>query len=166
MSQLLKFAETKGFGGRRTQAISLGQGQGPLAQRMLNDALGNGGWVVLQNCNLAKSWMPKLEKIVENFPSESNMHDDFRLWLTSMPAKYFPVPVLQAGSKMTFEPPKGMRANLKGTWASMTQADFEDISAKVDEWKKLLFGLTFFHAVVQERRKFGVCYPSRPQARD
>ena len=92
---------------------------------------------------------------VEGFPLQDAMNDAFRLFLTSMPAKYFPVPVLQAAVKMTFEPPKGMRANLKGTWAAMTQADFEDINDKVEEWKKLLFGLTFFHAVVQERRKFG-----------
>ena len=29
MSQLLKFADARGFGGKRTNAISLGQGQGP-----------------------------------------------------------------------------------------------------------------------------------------
>jgi len=99
--------------------------------------------------------MPKLEKIVEAFPTQDNIQEDFRLWLTSMPAPYFPVPVLQSSVKMTFEPPKGMRANLIGTWATMTQADFDDIQTKPYEWKKLLFGLTFFHALVQERRKFG-----------
>merc|ERR1719502_2356583 len=57
---------------------------------------------------------------------------------------------------MTFEPPVGMRANLKGTWlAVITPEVFDNIHDKVDEWKELLFGLTFFHAVVQERRKFG-----------
>ena len=136
-------------------AISLGQGQGPIAVALIEKSAKKGDWVVLQNCHLAKSWMPKLEKIVESFAADTNIHDDFRLWLTSMPAKYFPVPVLHSGVKMTFEPPKGMRANLIGTWASLTQQDFEDIDDKQDEWKKLLFGLTFFHAVVQERRKFG-----------
>jgi len=154
MSTIVRFATEKNYLDRM-HAISLGQGQGPIAAKLIETAGKKGDWVVLQNCHLAKSWMPKLEKIVENFPAETGMHDDFRLWLTSMPAKYFPVPVLQAASKMTFEPPKGIRANLKGTWAAMTNADFEDINAKVDEWKKLLFGLTFFHAVVQERRKFG-----------
>jgi len=154
MSTIVRFATEKSYLDRM-HAISLGQGQGPIAAALIEKSSKKGDWVVLQNCHLAKSWMPKLEKIVEGFPIETTIHDDFRLWLTSMPAKYFPTPVLQTSCKLTFEPPKGMRANLIGTWAAMTQADFENIATKPYEWKKLLFGLTFFHAVVQERRKFG-----------
>ena len=167
MSTIVRFANERTYL-ERMHAISLGQGQGPIAASLIESACKKGDWVVLQNCHLAKSWMPKLEKIVEAFPAESTIHDDFRLWLTSMPAKYFPVPVLQASCKLTFEPPKGIRANLIGTWAAMTQADFEDIQTKPNEWKKLLFGLTFFHAVVQERRKFGPlgeCAPYRQKRR-
>ena len=45
MAQLLKFAEQKGMA-KNVKAISLGQGQGPIAQRLINDALQTGGWVV------------------------------------------------------------------------------------------------------------------------
>jgi len=155
MATIIRFAtEMKML--EKMHAISLGQGQGPIAAALIEKMSKSGEWVVLQNCHLAKSWMVKLEKIVEGFPTVSNMHPDFRLWLTSMPAKYFPVPVLQCACKMTFEPPKGMRANLKGTWIGvMTQEMFDSCSEKRPEWKKLLFGVSFFHAVVQERRKFG-----------
>ena len=84
MAQLLKFAQDKGFEGNKFNAISLGQGQGPIASRLINEAQSNGTWVCLQNCHLAVSWMTSLEKICEDFRSD-NTNSEFRLWLTSYP---------------------------------------------------------------------------------
>lgn len=33
--------------------------------------------------------------------------------------------------------------------------EYLDDCKKAKEWRKLIFGLSFFHAVIQERRKFG-----------
>ncbi len=125
MAQLLKFGEEMEYIGEKIQTISLGQGQGPIALRMIEKALRDGSWVVLQNCHLAASWMPKLEKICDevwnyslqfNLSYVSNLFSipfnlkvivpertdkNFRLWLTSYPSDAFPASILQNGELLS-----------------------------------------------------------------
>ena len=155
---LLQLAKSKSYG-ERLNVISLGQGQGPRAEAMIKAAMGTGDWVLLQNCHLAKSWMHRLELVVfELIEHAEDTNDGFRLFLTSFPAVYFPVSVLQNSIKMTNEPPQGLRANILRSFNLMVPEQTWEEFSKPDEklrWKKLLFGIAFFHAMTQERRKFG-----------
>ncbi|KAK2534325.1 hypothetical protein Q9233_004169 [Columba guinea] len=151
-AELYKFAEEMRFS-QKLSAISLGQGQGPRAEAMMQSAMERGNWVFFQNCHLAPSWMPSLERLVEGIdPSE--VHRDFRLWLTSLPSNHFPVSILQNGSKMTIEPPRGVKANLLKSYVSFSD-DFLNSCPKVTEFKSLLLSLCFFHGNMLERKKFG-----------
>ena len=152
---LLKFAADMGKD-TDISVISMGQGQGPKAAVLINEAVQTGKWVLLQNCHLAASWMPSLEKICEGIKPES-ADASFRLWLTSLPSPSFPVAILQNGVKMTNEPPRGLRANMRRSYQlePIATSEFFETCNKPEVFKKLCFCLAFCHGFVQERRGFG-----------
>eukprot|EP00764_Aduncisulcus_paluster_P007054 gnl/Carplike_NY0171/2326_a3133_461.p1 GENE.gnl/Carplike_NY0171/2326_a3133_461~~gnl/Carplike_NY0171/2326_a3133_461.p1 ORF type:complete len:1186 (-),score=357.54 gnl/Carplike_NY0171/2326_a3133_461:181-3237(-) len=188
LSQLQTYAKECGME-ERLSTISLGQGQGPKAKKMIRDATNDGGWVFLANAHLSALWVHELERIVgginksgENAAREQKggngkkpkgfspttgvlqgcrlpPNPSFRLLISSMPTDIFPVSVLQNSVKVTTEPPKGLKANLVRTLSEMKEIEFEEAAIESDDkrfaFKRLLFGLVFFHGIVQERRKFG-----------
>lgn len=156
MGSLLLFAEKMGYI-ESFKSISLGQGQGPIAQVLIENAQRDGSWICLQNCHLAASWMPKLEVIWENM-DVTNTNPNYRLWLTSYPSDCFPTAILQNSIKMTNEPPTGLKQNLLKSYSSEPMNDpmfYGGCPLKETAFTRLLLGICFFHAVVQERRKFG-----------
>ncbi|XP_048253391.1 dynein axonemal heavy chain 5-like isoform X2 [Haliotis rufescens] len=132
------------------RAISMGQGQEVHARRMMAQGTQNGGWLLLQNCHLSLDFV---EEVMDTIMETENIHEEFRLWVTTEVHPKFPISFLQVAIKFTMEPPQGIKAGLKRTYASMTQ-DYLDIS-NMPQWKPMLYGVSFLHTTVQERRKFG-----------
>ena len=155
--RLLKYAvDEHGLQIERLHMVSLGQGQGPRAEQFIENSKVSGDWVFLQNCHLAKTFMARLEQLIDALTQNpERVHADFRLWLSSSPCNHFPISILQNGVKATMEPPSGLRANLlKSLATNVTDGHFSS-SSKPAEFQKLLFGLLFFHGIIQERKKFG-----------
>ncbi|XP_076627799.1 dynein axonemal heavy chain 1 [Colletes latitarsis] len=155
-AELYKFADRLKMGAK-LHAISLGQGQGPRAEALLKLSSEQGCWCFFQNCHLAPSWMPELDTLVESL-GRGKSHPDFRLWLTSAPSPDFPVSILQNSTKMTIEPPRGVKANMFRAYLTQViemQSFLQSDHAKVPQFKWLVFSLCLFHSVLLERRKFG-----------
>ncbi|TPX31992.1 hypothetical protein SmJEL517_g04802 [Synchytrium microbalum] len=149
-TDLQKLAETLGYGGNRLKFLSLGQGQAPIALQLLETAVARGQWLMLQNCHLLVAWLRTLEKVLEKI---DRPHKDFRLWLTTEPTPQFPIGILQRSLKVVTEPPNGLKLNLRSTYYHLTEENLKDCSH--DLFRPLVFALAFFHAVVQERGKYG-----------
>ena len=137
--------------------ISLGQGQEVVAEEAMEVATTAGHWVVLQNVHLVKTWLPTLEKKIEE--QSENSHANYRLYMSADPAKnreshIIPQSILETSIKITNEPPTGVHANLHKALDNFTQ-DTLEMCSKEAEFKSILFSLSYFHAVVAERRKFG-----------
>ncbi|CAM38695.1 putative dynein heavy chain [Leishmania braziliensis MHOM/BR/75/M2904] len=149
--EIVKLA-VKEVGLDKMRSISLGQGQGEEAMRLVEVGATRGHWVLLQNCHLLTAWMKDMEKMLEKMDS-SQVHEQFRLWLTTEPSERFPMGILQRSLKVVNEPPNGLKMNMKSTLSKVT----EDQLDVCPHWafRPLVFTLAFFHAVVQERRKYG-----------
>uniref|UniRef100_K7FYC2 Uncharacterized protein n=1 Tax=Pelodiscus sinensis TaxID=13735 RepID=K7FYC2_PELSI len=160
-AQLLRLAQEIKGNTQHVKMVSLGRGQGTKAEDLIHKAqLFSGQWVFLQNCHLATSFMPRLSDIVDSFTQPNiNMDPQFRLWLSSTPDPSFPISILQKGFKMAIEPPQGLKGKLLQTFGySGSGVVTEMIFNKAEcglSWKKLLFSLCFFNAVVHERKKYG-----------
>ena len=140
--------------------ISLGQNQDKVAEKAIEDCKTTGGWVMLENCHLYPSWMPKLAQICEDFSDPANegrINPSFRLWLTTYPSDDFPMVVLQNSIKMSNEPPEGLSTNLELSYKSLPLSDpeFFEVDPNPTQFKSLIYALCLFHSVVQERRSFG-----------
>ena len=59
------------MGGPKLKFMALGQGQGPVAQSMLEMGAQRGHWVMLQNCHLLPKWLKTLEKLLEKLTART-----------------------------------------------------------------------------------------------
>jgi dynein heavy chain 2 len=128
--------------------VAMGQGQSDVALSLLHECANNGEWLCLKNLHLVIPWLTVLEKEFNSLTP----HENFRLWLTTESHPSFPPILLQSSLKVTFEAPPGVKRNLQRTFNSWSSTYLTG-EGSVPRAQSL-FTLAWFHAVVQERRKF------------
>lgn len=109
-----------------------------------------GYWILLQNCDLLPEWLKELEKILEDLDKANT---DFRLWLTTRPTKQFPLGILQKQIKIVTEPPAGIKNNMEDIISKIDNKSLQ--SQKHYGYKPLAYVLTFLHAILLDRTKYG-----------
>ena len=150
LSDVTKLGELKGFTGNKFKPLALGQGMGGQAIEFLKTGAQRGHWVMLQNCHLLTKWLKDLEKELEQI---TKPNPDFRLWLTTEPTDNFPLSILQQSLKVVTEPPDGLRQNMRALFSKISDEALKDCPHAA--FGPIVYVLTFAHAVVQDRKKFG-----------
>jgi len=130
--------------------ISLGQGQESVAMTAVKNGSKNGCFVIFQNYHLIGSWMTELDAALSHI---ENPHNRFRLWLTTEPAKNCPLGILQKTLKLVVEAPGGLKLNVQRTFSRLNENIAE--SCQHPRFIHLVFTLSFLHAVLHERCKYG-----------
>lgn len=125
--------------------MAMGGGTNDAALELIKGAASKGEWVCLKNLHLVTSWLPSLEKEIKLLKPDKR----FRLWLTGEAHGKFPSILLQSSLKITYETPPGIRNNLQRTFAYVTTGQNSN-----PVMTQLLFVLSWFHAQIQERRKY------------
>jgi len=75
--------------------VSLGQGQAKKAKEKVYEGQKLGHWLYLANCHLSLNFLKELEKMIEQLEiSKHEVHDNFRLWLSTDPHPQFPITIL------------------------------------------------------------------------
>jgi len=150
-SDISRAANLPGFSSQRGfRSISLGQGQGPKAMEMLLEGANNGYWILLQNCHLLTSWLRSMEETFERLLAP---HPEFRLWLSTEPSSKFPLGILQSSLKVVTEEGEGMKMKMRSVLGLIDQSFLD--SCPHPRIGVLMFCLSFFHAVILDRRKYG-----------
>ncbi|XP_078791125.1 dynein axonemal heavy chain 10 isoform X3 [Oryzias latipes] len=146
-TDLIKFAEKSGT---KFTLIAVGQGQEQVVLKLLEKAVSIGSWLILQNCHLLVKWLKDLEKALEKI---TNPNINFRMWITTNAIDDFPIGILQKSQKVVAEPPEDIKLNMKATYSKISQQTLS--SCQHPAFCSLVYVLAFFHAVVQERSKYG-----------
>ncbi|CAL4059761.1 unnamed protein product, partial [Meganyctiphanes norvegica] len=147
-SQELQELVNNTVGSNKYYEVAMGQGQSEIAVSKLQECSKNGFWLCLKNLHLVTAWLPVLEKELNSL----DPHKDFRLWLTAEPHLKFSPILLQSSLKVTYEAPAGIKKNLERTYDSWNP----EIVARGNNVNRsqALFVLAWFHAILQERRKY------------
>jgi dynein heavy chain len=138
-------------------SISMGEGQEKGAMDAMDKLSAEGGWIFLQNLHLMEQWTPLMERKLEKLSETS--HKDFRVFTNAEPPpfsflKNMPEGFMMSSIKIANEAPSDVQSNIQACWATFNQSMFDE-SHQPDSYKACLHTLSFYHAIILGRRRFG-----------
>ena len=140
----------------RLHRISLGSGDTTHAVALIERGQEEGLWVLIENIHLAPAFLPQLERLCDRQLDNKALNPSYRLFLTSSPAPTLPLSLLHNAHKVAVQPPHTVRGNLQSLYSRdpLRHSTFFLSSPHASMLHALTFALSFFHALLRERRRF------------
>jgi len=115
----------------------------------------HGSWVLMQNPQLYPEYIMHLERNrLGNFGTTVNIN--FRSWCVMDIHHALPTSVLEFAIKFAYEPARGVRALVKSLFdfTLSHNPDFFSSCTRGNEFRRLFFALSIYHAVLIERTTY------------
>ena len=119
------------------------------ADLAINTAIKKGTMLLLKNVHLSPAYLSTLEKRLHRLSSTAN--PNFRLFMTAELSDKLPANLVRMSNMMIFEPPLGIKASLRRTFAALTP---ERVNRAPAERGRLYFLLAWLHAIILERLRY------------
>lgn len=132
---------------QKLAVISLGTAEGVAnANKHLDNAVKDGGWVLLQNAHMSASWLSQLEVKLYSIGSG---HDSFRLFLTcSLHSEEVPEGLISMCKIVTIEEQPEWKSLLSTTFKLLALVQMNALQSRI------MFLLSWCHTTMQERMKY------------
>lgn len=102
----------------------------------------------MSNLQLALNWLPRLESLLRSPMCTTSKNPSTRIWLTTEECSGFYPGLAAVCLKLAYEPPEGVKRNMKKSLQQLRQAQPNDDGAVA------VMVLSWLHATLQERRNF------------
>ena len=141
--------------------ISMGQGQEPVAEAVLDKYTKHGGWVFLDNVHLMQGWIPSLERKLEIAAGVGAQGLQVLFQLSPSTALLSQRSCRSPSSRRASRcptSPSDLKSNMRRALAPFNQdvLDRSTTPEKKTVHTAVLFALCFYHSLLLGRKKFGV----------
>ena len=132
----------------------MGKGLNKTIEENIAKAAQSGDWILIENIQLADSWIDELELIIAKLDKEIQSNK-FRMFLSSVQMDDCPHMILKQSVKVALQQPTGIKLRIER---------FIDDFTKDPSWRKgpnyvfhknMYFALSYLHSVLDGRKMYG-----------
>lgn len=127
--------------------VSMGSKEGiEMANKEIDLAISKGTWILIQNIQMATSWLSELLKKVESVGKST-----VRVFLTcNVSSKSIPVGLINRSKVLIYDNQPGLKNTVIETFNSIPAS----LLRRTPECRRVYFLLTWYHSVVQQRLRY------------